>query len=198
MARAIPGDEDYYGKVNTAKDKYPTSSLVEAFKKNPHAAEAIVLRGYPGTTTVIDRAIEFIRIAGRNGLDDAEVTRRTADVEGMRKLAEANLLRIYLTPRLDRYVEFERSCLVAWRVEANSLRQDMITVWLRRYDDNDVKITYRAIEEAVIGAPPATYIGGELLDDALSESAAQSSAWGGVTGSTVGNKLWTRPFCDPT
>jgi hypothetical protein len=198
MAKGIPGDNNYYGRVSTNRNKYPTSSLVKAFGKNVDlAVEAVVLRGYAGKSTAVDRAIEFVRIAGRNGLPEDEVTDRTRRIEDLRDLAEENLLRIYLTPLLDRYVDFDRSCLMAWRYEANSLRQDMVTVWLRRYDTRSVQITYRVIDEAVIGAAPAAYLGGEILDDYLAQSSSQTSAWGGGAGATLGNKRSTVPYCTP-
>jgi hypothetical protein len=196
MARGIPGDDDYYGQVSTDADAYPTSSLVRAFgREADRAVEAIVLRGYAGKTTVIDQAIEFVRIAGRNGLADDDVARRERQVGRLRNLAERNLLRIYLSPRLDRYVDFDRSCLMAWRHEANSLRQDMVTVWLKRYDEKSVPIVYRAIDEAVIGGAASAYLGGDLLDDWLVQAPTQSSARGDQAGGNLGNKPWTVRGC---
>jgi hypothetical protein len=190
----VPGDPLYYGRVRPGTDPLKTSTLVDQFQANiGKAAEAVVLRGYTGNTTNVDRALEFMKIAERNGQPVAEKDEQA--VKDLRELEDANLARIYLTPRLDRYVDFHRSCLLAWRYEANSLRQDMVTVWLKRYDNDNVAITYRAIEEAVIGAAPAAYLGGELLDDALSQPTSQSSAWGSGAGATVGNKYWTAPAC---
>ena len=191
----VPGDAKYSGRVRSGKDDpLPVSSLPDTFGELiGRAAEAVVLRGYAGKTTNVDRALEFMEIAERNGQDVAEKDEQA--VKKLRKLEEDSLARLYLTPRLDRYVDFHRSCVLAWRHEANSARQDMITVWLRRYDDGNVAITYRAIEEAVIGAAPAAYLGGELLDDALSQPTSQSSAWGSGAGATVGNKYWTAPAC---
>jgi hypothetical protein len=191
----IPGDIDYSGRVRPGDGfTLPVSSLVGTFgPRIGRAAEAVVLRGYTGLTTYVDRAIEFMEIAARLG---QPVAKKDKDaVNNLRKLEEESLARIYLTPRLDRYVDFHRSCIIAWRHEASSVRQDMITVWLQRYDDKNAVITYRAIEEAIIGAAPAAYLGGELLDDALSQPASQSSAWGSGAGATVGNKYWTAPAC---
>ena len=106
-----------------------------------------------------------------------------------------SLARLYLTPRLDRYVDFHRTCVLAWRHEANSARQDMVTVWLRRTTTGTRPITYRAIEEAVIGAAPAAYLGGELLDDALSQPTSAELGGGSGAGATVGNKYWTGAAC---
>jgi hypothetical protein len=191
----VLGDALYAGRVRLGKDDpLPESTLVARFgDRIGRAAEAVVLRGYAGKTTNVDRALEFMEVAARN---HQPVAKKDEDaVEALRQLEEDSLARLYLTPRLDRYVDFHRTCVLAWRHEANSARQDMITVWLRRYDDENVVITYRAIEEAVIGAPPAAYLGGELLDDALSQPTSESSAWGSGAGATVGNKYWTAPAC---
>jgi hypothetical protein len=189
---SIPGDRRYFGRVRRAR--LPRSSLVVRFQGNmDQAAEAVVLRGYAGNTTNVDRAIEFLRVAERNG--QAVPAQDQAAVEALRGMEEEHLARIYLTPRLDRYVDFHRSCVLAWRREAKSDRQDMFTVWLRRYDDDNVAITYRAIDEAIIGAAPATYLGGDLLDDFLDQASSQTGAWGAQAGGNLGNKPWTVRGC---
>ena len=158
----------------------------------------IVVRGYAGRSTIVQRALEFLDIAEDNDEPLNEVRRYRQQVRDLEDAATQGIFRIYLTPRLDRYLDFHRSCLVGWRLEANTQRQDVVTVWLRAYDKRKrLPIRYRVVDEAIIGPSSAVYLGGELLDDLLSQPAEQSSAWGSVTGSTLGNKRFTAPFCTP-
>ena len=174
-----PGDSDYWGRVRRpAEGLPPPSTLVGAFGKNVDgAADAIVLRGYSGGSTIIERALELLEIARRNGDDETEIDKIKSQVKTLEPAAK-NILRIYLTPRLDCYVDFHNTCLIGWRYEAKAERQDVITVWLRAYDNARVPIPYRVVQETRIGPSFDAYLGGDLIDDYLGQPGSVSTAWG--------------------
>ncbi len=195
MSTNYPDEEGWWGRVRlVAKDPLPSSTLVDAFGDDVEgAADAIVLRGYAGQSTIVERALEFIAIAKKNG--------DTASVKGLAKKVRAlkdpagDVRRIYLTPRLDRYVDFHRSCLIGWRYELKAERQDTITVWLKAVDKLGVPIPYRVVQETRIGPSFSTYLGGALVDDYLGQPGSQSSAWGTQAGLYGGGGKRTTPLC---
>ncbi|MGE0025475.1 MAG: hypothetical protein AB7O78_05195 [Thermoleophilia bacterium] len=166
----------------------PDSSILKGAPAEVDPSETIVLQGYSGPTLMVRRALEFIAIAKRNAFPGAE--RLKQEVERLANPAETHIRRIYLTASFDRYVDFHVSCLVGWRYEASSARQDAITVWLRAFDTGQVPITYRVIQETRIGG--ATFLGGELLDDYFNQAGSQTGVWGSQAGGNLGNKPWTR------
>jgi hypothetical protein len=115
-------------------------------------------------------------------------------LEGVRLLAAPHVaLRLYLTPSLDRYVDFHRSSLLAYRREPRPERRDTFTVWLRVFETgSQMPIPYRVVQETVIGPSFATYLGGELIDDYL-EQPGSSSAWGDQA--VFGGKPWSGTKC---
>jgi hypothetical protein len=157
------------------------------------AGDAIVLRGYSGGSTIIERAVELLEIARRNGDPEEEIDRIKEQVQNLAPAAE-HILRIYLTPRLDCYVDFHRTCLVGWRYEAKAERQDAITVWLRAYDDGLVPIPYRVVQETRIGPSFDAYLGGDLIDDYLGQAGSVSTAWGDQS-AAFGRKPGTGTVC---
>ncbi len=168
----------------------PDSSMLANVPQGVDPSETIVLQGYSGPSLIAKRALEFIDIAKRNGDPSAE-THRT-EVEDLAVAAETRIRRIYLTASLDRYVDFHVSCLVGWRYEASPARQDAITVWLRAFDEKNVPIAYRVIQETRIGGSYAAFLGGALLDEFLTQPGWQGTAWGAQAGGNLGNKPWTR------
>ena len=89
--------------------------------------------------------------------------------------------RLYLTPRLDRYVDFHRSSLLAWRQEPKTERQDACTVWLRVFEMGaQVPILYRLVTETTLVPSFATWVSGQLIDD-YAEAGGAGSAWGDQT-----------------
>ena len=104
--------------------------------------------------------------------------------------------RLYLTPSLDRYVDFHRSSLLAYRQEPKTERKDTYTVWLRVFDDEgQVPVPYRVIQETNIGPSFAGYIGGDLIDDYLEQSGSSGRAWGDQTSVIGGGKPRTGVYC---
>jgi hypothetical protein len=195
-----PGEQNYWGRVRRpAQDGYPgRSSLVKAFGDNVEAAtDAIVLQGYAGRSTIVERAREFLDVAKRNQENAEAIEAVKGKLDALIGPA-ADILRIYLTPRLDRYVDFHKSCLIGWRFEAKAERQDAITVWLRSVDKtepNPAPIAYRVVQETRIGPSSSAYLGGALLDDYLNQSGTQSSAWGTQSGLYGGGGKKTTPTC---
>ena len=187
MSSNIPDDPKYWGRVRdplVKDDGYPpNSTLVDAFgQKVDRATDAIVLRGYSGTSTIVERAREFLTIAKNNGVKAADIKTVNDLLDPLDKHAD-DIQRIYLTPRLDRYVDFHKTCLLAWRYEAKSDRQDAVTVWLRAYYDGArVPIPYRVIQETMLGPSSSAYLGGDLVDDYLGQPGTQDTAWGNQAG----------------
>jgi hypothetical protein len=104
--------------------------------------------------------------------------------------------RLYLTPSLDRYVDFHLSSLLAYRREPSAERQDMVTVWLRLFETGGrVPVPYRVVEVTNIGPSFAAYLGGDLIDDYLGQSGSGSSAWGDQSAVYGGGRPKTGVYC---
>lgn len=193
MSTNDPGNPKWWGRVR--QETPPPSTLVGAFgEKIDGAADAIVLQGYSGRSTIVERAREFLDIAERNGEKKADIDKYRANLKDLAEPASENILRIYLTPRLDRYVDFHRSCLIGWRYEAKAERQDAITVWLKASDDTLAPIPYRVVQETRIGPSFSAYLGGDLVDDYLGQPGLQGAAWDNQAGPYAGGK-YTTPRC---
>ena len=116
-----------------------------------------------------------------------------AGLEAVRDGAKAHIpWRLYLTPRLDRYVDFHRSSLLAWRQEPKAERQDACTVWLRVFEKGaQVPIPYRLIQETALVPSFASWINGQFVDDYGDDG---GGAWGDQSGGISGANR-TGPFC---
>ncbi len=181
----------------------PRSSLVRAFEDaDERPADAIVLRGYLGRSDFFKRTRDYLERAKNIEIakardtqadrnleicDDEPQTARIGDVQSLidhldevRGLADPHVpLRLYLTPSLDSYVDFHRSCVLALRREPRPERRDTFTVWLRVFDlGSQMPVPYRVVQETNIGPSFAAYLGGDLIDDYLGASGSSSSAWG--------------------
>jgi hypothetical protein len=169
------------------------SNLVTAFSGDiGSAADAVVLRGYLGRSTIVERILEFLDIALRTGSPKAEIEAVRTGVIALAKEAEEHYpRRVYLTPRLDRYVDFHPSCCVCAEPETQPGREDAVTVWLRPLDDHRIPIPYRLVQETKIGPSYAAYLGGQLVDDYLEQSGPTNTAWGEQAGWGVAKKRTT-------
>jgi hypothetical protein len=200
----VPGPEWSWASgldpgVRMAKEETPPiSSLVRALEtKDPLEEEAIVLRGYLGRSNIVERATQYLDRAKAAAANVGERTR----IEDLKtKLLDARdgaekhvPWRLYLTTRLDRYVDFHESDLIAWRPEVKPDRKDTFTVWLRVFGSGQKPIPYRVVEETRIGPSFAVYLGGDLIDDYLVQSDGSSSAWGDQ--SAFGRKPGTGTTC---
>ena len=126
-------------------------------------------------------------------MDIAEIEDLIDGLNGVRGPAHPHIpWRLYLTPRLDRYVDFHRSSLIAWRQEPKTERQDACTVWLRVFEQGaQVPIPYRLVSETTLVPSFATWINGQLVDDYADESAS-GGAWGDQT---ISGSNTTGPHC---
>jgi hypothetical protein len=188
--------------VNEAGTPQPLkSTLADAFfAKDDLLAEAVVLRGYLGRSPILQRATQYLQTAKeakvQAGEDTAGLDGLLAGLAAVAEGAEPHVpWRIYLTARLNRYVDFHLSALLAWRQEPKTERRDTCTVWLRGYTPQRVPWSYRIVEETVIGPTFATYLGGDLVDDYLGQPGASDSAWAGTSSLYAGGKIGTTPRC---
>jgi hypothetical protein len=103
--------------------------------------------------------------------------------------------RLYLTPRLDCYVEFHETSLLAVRREPSPARQDTVTVWLRAFEQGKRQpIPYRMVQETILGPSFTAYLGGDLIDDYLGQSDGSSTAWADQS-AVFGGKPSTGTHC---
>ena len=179
-----PTDLDSYVRMAGPDDRPPSSSLVQAFDgPDRWASDAIVLRGYLGRSDIVDQLKEFLHEAGFDKLRD-EVDRRFPE-----DVREPFLpWRIYLSPRLDRYVDFYWKDVLAWRPEGKEDRKDAYTIWLRNRREDMLPIVYQVVQKAELGGSYAGYLGGELIDDWLSQPDSQTVAWDDQTIGYIGRR----------
>ena len=110
--------------------------------------------------------------------------------------------RIYLTPRLDRYVDFHRNCLShgGTRRGGPAGHGHGLAPALRQQSTSPSPIV--AIDETMIGASSSTYLGGDLLDDYLGQAGIAGRRVGQPGRRNLGNKPWThadrRRLTDPS
>jgi hypothetical protein len=176
----------------------PISSLVRALDAEELLEEALVLRGYLGRSNIVERATQYLDRAKDAAEDDAE-KRTIEDLKTQLRKAAAQAekhvpWRLYLTPRLDRWVDFHESDLIAWRPEVKPDRKDAYTVWLRVFTGEQKPIPYRLIHETRIGPTFGAYLSGELIDDYLDQSGSASTAWGDQS-AAFGRKPGTGTVC---
>lgn len=195
-------------KILQDGDPVPSSSLAEAFHNaapGEGPADALVLRGYLGRSDILDRIEDYLQrvkaIPGESGEATDTMIQLVIDrVNAIKPGVESLIpLRLYLTPNLDRYVDFHRSSVLAVRREPRKEREDTFTVWLRIFQNDDkgriTPIPYRVIHETNIGPSFAGYLGGDLVDDYLGGAGSSGGAWGDQTGVLGGGKPRTGVFC---
>jgi hypothetical protein len=103
--------------------------------------------------------------------------------------------RLYLTPRLDSYVDFHRRSLLAYRREAKAERYDACTVWLRIFEEGgSVPIPYRVVQETMLGPSFALWLDGAVVDDYV-EQGGSGSAWGDQSAVFGGGRYPTGKKC---
>lgn len=200
---AKPWDQLKPGDVKSTQDggDPPISSLVEAFAGRPeNATDAIVLRGYLGRSDIFRRAHDYLetekKIFNAGGKDPGDLKTLIKALNDSKAAAEKYApWRLYLSPRLDRYVDFHRHSLLAYRMEPKAERFDACTIWLRAYEeDGRSPVLYRVAHETTIGPSYAAWLGGQVVDDYADQSSS-STAWGNQSGTTVGNHPWTTAKC---
>jgi SAP domain len=213
----------YIGRVVVPNSDDPPSisSLVAAFEdRDERASEAIVLRGYLGRSNLLQRVVEYLgrakgvaenpdltpRQALRNlceslpGDDDdplppeVDIDWFIGTVDLLGEWAKTHIpWRLYLTPRLDRYVDFHFNDMLAYRREPKAERQDACTVWLRLFEKGGrVPTPYRVVQVTNLGPSYAGWLGGELVDDYLDQPGGFSTAWDNQAGPYA---KYTTPRC---
>jgi hypothetical protein len=198
--------DEYPGRVrivdpaDPATHRLPLSSLVTAFKgPDRRAFQAIVLRGYLGRSDTPQRTIEYLDrakgFADGGDLDAIETLR--AGIERFQRDGEEHVpWRLYLTPGLDRYVEFHISSVLAYRREPKTERRDASTVWLRLFEEgNPTPIPYEVVHVSILGPSFASWVGGVLVDDYLDQPGSGSSAWGDQSSVFGGGRPRTGVYC---
>jgi hypothetical protein len=171
---------------------------VEAAKK-AKAGDPPVILDAPDDAPYIAGAKDLVAEArGNAGNADKQIESikdLLQKLEAVKKNAEPHVpWRIYLTPALNRYVDFHLSSLLAWRQEPKTERRDTFTVWLQGFTDGQ-PVPYRIVEESLIGPTFSTYLGGDLIDDFLADSASSSSAWGDQSAVYGGGRPGTFAKC---
>lgn len=168
------------GVRTAAEGTPPISSLVRALDTEELLEEALVLRGYLGRSNIVERASQYLdrAKAAAPSKEKKAIENLKNQLSSARDNAEKHVpWRLYLTPRLDTYVDFHETDLIAWRPEVKPDRKDAFTVWLRVFTGEQKPIPYRLIHETRIGPTFGAYLGGELIDDYLDQSGSVSTAW---------------------
>jgi hypothetical protein len=139
-----------------------------------------LLTTWPDAIDDKERAKELASML--SGAELEELRELRTSLAAMEPLAKPHLpWRLYLTPRLDRYVDFHHSSLIAWRREPKADRQDASTVWLRVFERGaQVPILYRLVTETNLTPSFATWINGQFVDN-YSDDGSSGSAWGDQT-----------------
>ena len=208
----LEADDDFPGRVEIPSRKNPPgiSSLVEAFEnREERASDTIVLRGYLGRSDLLQWVVDYLRRSKRienadanNAVGEAAVDEENdiealiARVKALARDADEHIpWRIYLTPRLDRYVDFHFKSMLAYRREPKAERQDACTVWLRLFEEGGrVPIPYRVVHVTNLGPSFAQWLGGDLVDDYLGQPGSVSSAWGDQS-AVFGRRPSTGVYC---
>jgi hypothetical protein len=170
------------------------SALVRALGEAPRKpGDAIAIRGYLGPSDVFDRAVTYVgKLVDAENIPP-EVKELAAEIQkqlttdNIEKLRERASWRIYLSPNLDRYVEFNwQEDVVAYRPEADLGRGDAYTVWLRARGKDGAPMHYVVVQRTPLVPPATGYIGGTLIDDYLLQSDSESVVWDGQYGPITG------------
>jgi hypothetical protein len=225
--RLLREDDDYPGRVEVPNRASPPqiSSLVQALEnRDERASETFVVRGYLGRSNLLERINEYLHRAEEAKTDvmnpkdairalcallpdndDEPLADEIADVNvvigvvsALGGLAADHVpWRIYLTPRLDRYIDFHFDQMLAYRQEPKAESKDACTVWLRLYEPGrgDKPIPYRVVKVTNLVPSYAGYLGGDLVDDYLDQPGSQSSAWGTQAGLYGGGGKYTTSRC---
>jgi len=193
-------------------DNLPPSSPLANFVTAP--SDAIVVRGYLGRPD-LGSAVELLKNALSdsawlhtkvvNNLKGAvagvELTPKTLSdaleklappkdgklVQDIKKLPDTVPWRVYLSPGLDRYIEFDYKNCLGWRHYDPDVDGDAYLVWLRGRDENGQPIQYYVVDQSPLKSGTA-YVTGALFDDYLSGPQSRNNAWneqqygGGLTG----------------
>ena len=158
------------------------SEIVAALEAIP--SDAIVIRGYLGQSDLLQRALALLKKLGKApvviNINDGAVPAKN-EVKAV-AAAFAKLFkglhrldvpwRIYLSPRLDSYVEFRWADVVAYQREDEADRDSAYTVWLRQ---RPARNPYRVVTTRPLSSATG-YVRGALVEDYMQREQAGGSA----------------------
>ena len=158
------------------------SDLVTALQDSDNIVQldVLVVRGYLGRSDLGDQTVALASKA--LGAYPADVAAITAAL-GRDELKAALPWRLYLSPRLDCYVEFESADVLAWRLEDQEAnREDAYTVWLRTRKAlpgdpaSTVPVAYSVVETAPLQSATG-YVRGGLIEDYMTRPESRNVVW---------------------
>jgi hypothetical protein len=167
---------------------FPTSALVDDVQREGIPPDTIVVRGYLGTVDPLDYANRLLVAA--------------AQPQMLPSNELLNLLggdqapgRIYLSARLDRWIEIDDGfrCILRVFTEQSLDRLESYVVWLRKRDGRGQRIRYRVVTVEELD-PDETFVAGRLVEDYMSRGEASNVVWDEQQyGPTTGKK--TGQYC---
>jgi hypothetical protein len=161
-------------------------------------SDAIVIRGYLGRSNLLEQALSLLQRLAQPPttaqgtptpvLAAADIAAVTPVFQAVQNAPTTSALpwRIYLSPKLDCYVEFDWvPDLIAYKREWQADREDAYTVWLQRRPDSEPP--YRVVDIQPL-TPASGYVRGDLIEDYMTRAGTrgvwneQDSALRGYTG----------------
>lgn len=149
-----------------------------AIGDTPMPPDAIVVRGYLGSPTDVLRQANRILAAYQidNQIDVA--AHEAANHQAAGPPADAPW-RIYLSARLDRWVEIDNweECVLRVDPDNNTDRRDSWIVWLRRHAlQDEAPIRYRIVTIGRLGDDD-DFVSGRLIEDYMTREASNNVVW---------------------
>jgi hypothetical protein len=152
--------------ITDPKHKPDLSTTVTVLGAGGIPADAIALRGYLGRSDIVDRLLSLLKPA----LSAADYSVISNVISPGSTLRDVIPWRIYLSPMLDRYVDFKWEDVLGWQKETEPDRDDAVTVWLRS------SVRYMVVEIAPVVAATG-YVRGDLIEDYMKRSESQNVVW---------------------
>jgi len=158
------------------------SEIVNSLEAIP--SDAIVIRGYLGQSDLLQRTLALLTKLRKAPVvikvkDGAVPTKKEVKAvaatfaklfKGLHRLDVP--WRIYLSPRLDSYVEFRWADVVAYQREDEADRDSAYTVWLRQRPDTN---PYRVVTTRPLSSATG-YVRGALVEDYMQREQAGGSS----------------------
>ena len=137
--------------------------------------EAVVLQGYLSTPEIL-KILEDVAAEAKGSIDDGCVKQVLALV---RARFGPDPSRIYLSAKMDRWVDFdwEKDVIHVVPPDGRNLQTEdfSTTVWLKIPRDRDPKLQYKLVTSVAL-TPEDGFVRGKLVEDFMSDSGARV-AW---------------------